>query len=327
MTRNHNFKRRVRDRAAKTGESYTGALRHLRVGRDGASAPHAVSVRLAVAQSTGRFDPGNIAELRAAGEETRALMRQAKESGARIVHFAEGSLCSPNKRIVSSTGPESVGPADWSRCNWDVLRGEITAVCRLARELGLWVVLGSPHQLSAQRRPHNSLYVISDRGELVTRYDERMLSNTKLSFMYTPGAEPVTFEIDGLRFGCALGMEAHYPELFIAYERLNVDCVLFSTTGGGPFAAEIAGHAASNSLWTSFAVHAQQGPEAPAGIVAPTGIWVARSSPDVEPSLAIADISTEPSNPARPWRRAARGGLYQEHLAGDDQRSAERTVL
>jgi hypothetical protein len=26
-------------------------------------------------------------------------------------------------------------------------------------------------------------------------------------------------------------MESHYPEIFIEYERLDVDCVLFSTTG------------------------------------------------------------------------------------------------
>jgi predicted amidohydrolase len=49
-------------------------------------------------------------------------------------------------------------------------------------------------------------------GELVTRYDERLLSNTKLSFMYTPGSGPVTFEVDGLRFGHALGIEVHFPD-------------------------------------------------------------------------------------------------------------------
>jgi len=327
MTQNHNFKRRVRDRAAKTGESYTSALRHLRVSPEGGATMEASSIRLAVAQSIGRFDPGNVAELRAAGAETRELMRQAQEAGARLLHFSEGSLCSPGKRIMSSLGPETVGPADWSRCRWDVLREEIAAVCGLARELGLWVVVGAPHQLTARRRPHSSLYVISERGELVTRYDERMLSNTKLSFMYTPGSVPVTFEVDGLRFGCALGMEAHYPELFIAYERLNVDCVLFSTTGGGPFAAEISGHAASNSFWTSFAVHAQDSLEAPSGIVAPNGAWVARSAPGPAAAIAVAEISTDPTNPARPWRRTARAGLYEDHLADDDQRSAERTVL
>ena len=56
------------------------------------------------------------------------------------------------------------------------------------------------------------MYVISDQGELVTRYDERLLSSTKLSFMYTPGSGPVTFEAGGLRFGGTMGIEVHFPE-------------------------------------------------------------------------------------------------------------------
>ncbi len=46
--------------------------------------------------------------------------------------------------------------------------------------------------------------MISDRGEVMTRYDERMLSNTKITYMYSPGSAPITFEVDGMRFGCAL---------------------------------------------------------------------------------------------------------------------------
>jgi predicted amidohydrolase len=46
----------------------------------------------------------------------------------------------------------------------------------------------------------------------MTRYDERLLSNTKISYMYTPGSAPVTFEVDGFHFGCSLGIEPHFPE-------------------------------------------------------------------------------------------------------------------
>lgn len=324
MTRNHHFKRQVRERSAKTGESYTAALHNIRAQSPSELPP---AVRLAVAQSTCRPDPADVSELRASGEEGRALMREAAAAGARVIHFPEGSLCSPGKRIMSSLGPEKVGPADWTRCRWDVLREEIAAVCRSAKELGLWTVLGAPHQLSSDRRPHSSLYVISDRGELVTRYDERMLSNTKLSFMYTPGAMPVTFEVGALRFGCTLGMEAHYPELFIEYERLDVDVVLFSTTGGTAFSAEVSGHAASNSYWASFSVHAQESVGAASGIAGPDGTWAARCAAEVKPGLAIADIAIDPTNPARPWRRTARGGLYRDHLAMDDRRSTERTAF
>ncbi|MFJ1895974.1 carbon-nitrogen hydrolase family protein [Streptomyces sp. NPDC088115] len=159
-------------------------------------------------------------------------MRGAPAARARAVQFPEGTTCSPDERPLSVDGPAEAGPADWSRFQWDVFQEELTLTARLARQPGLWTVLGSVHRLTAPNRPHNSLYVISDRGEVATRYGERMLSHTKVSYMYAPGSAPVTFEADGVRFGCALDMEAHFPELSGAYERLDVDCVLFSTTGG-----------------------------------------------------------------------------------------------
>jgi len=321
MTENANFKRRVRTRAALTGESYTTALMHLR-----GTLPVAPqkSLQLAVAQSAGFGDPGNAAELRAAAAGMRQLMREARAAGARLLHFPEGATCSPNKRVMSSTGPENIGPADWGRCDWTTLQEELEAIRSLASDIGLWVALGSIHRLSPPHRPHSSLYVVSDTGTIVTRYDERLLSNTKLSFMYTPGVAPVTFEVDGIRFGCTLGMEAHYPESYIDYERRGVDCVLFSTTGGAAFAAEMLGHAASNSYWTSFAVHAENSPEAPAGIAAPNGTWAARCASNGTAGFAMAKIVIDLDDPARPWRRTARGGLYEPHQVGDDPRSLSR---
>lgn len=321
MTENANFKRRVRARAARTGESYTTALMHLR-GETSALPPR--SLRLAVAQSKSFGDPGDTAGLRAADAGMRQLMREARTAGARLLRFPEGATCSPDKRIMSSTGPEKIGPADWNRCDWATLRKELEATRLLARDIGLWVAFGSVHQLSAPHRPHLSLYVISDTGELVTRYDERLLSNTKVSFMYTPGNAPVTFEVDGIRFGCTLGMESHYPESFIDYERRGVDCVLFSTTGGMAFAAEILGHAASNSYWASIAVHADQSREAPSGIAAPNGSWAARCPADGTQGFAVAEITIDANDPARPWRRTARGGLYEPHQVPDDPRSLSR---
>jgi predicted amidohydrolase len=332
MTQNSNFKRRVRARAAKTGESYAAAFSRIRRTSPSDPAPEAKSVRLAVAQTTVYDDPRNIAGLRVGGLEMRCLMREAHEAGARLVHFPEGTICSPNKRIMSVIGPEQVGPADWRKVEWAALREELDATRKLARELGLWTIFGSVHQLTPPHRPHNSLYVVSDRGELMTRYDERMLSNTKVSFMYTPGSVPVTFEVDGFRFGCALGMESHFPEIFIEYERLGVDCVLFSTTGessaaGPAFAAEALGHAASNTYWVSFSAHAPQSLTAPSGIAAPNGQWAAQCPADGRPSIAAVDINDNPGNLARPWRRTARAGIYEPHLVKDDRRSDDRSTF
>jgi len=39
---------------------------------------------------------------------------------------------------------------------------------------------------------------------------------------------PLTFQAGGLTFGCALCIEVNFPEIFAAYEQMNVDCMLVS---------------------------------------------------------------------------------------------------
>lgn len=329
MTQNANLKRRVRARAAKTGESYTSALHQIRQ-QPAESKPR--SIRMAVAQTSLFDDPRDSLALRASGSEMRDLMRDAHRTGARLIHFSEGTTCWPSKRIMSATGPKEIGPSDWTRFEWEVLRGELEATRKLAKELKLWTVFGSVHQLTPPHRPYNSLYVVSDRGELVTRYDERLLSNTKISFMYSPGKEAVTFDVDGFRFGCAIGMEVHYPELFIEYEKLDVDCVLFSTAGHSPanaaaFAAEALGHAASNVYWVSYSTLSPQSIAAPSGVAAPDGQWAARCPMNGLPAIAVADIAPHPESRARPWRREARSDLYEQHRINGDPRSDHRNLF
>ena len=347
MTANRNLKRRVRARVAKTGESYTTALRHVRALSDhpdrrghfrpdpmGEAMPEPKRVRLAVAQTTDHEDPADVDALRCAGRDLRRMMREAREAGAKVIHFPEGAICSPNKYAVSADGPDRVGPADWNRAAWDVLRAELAVTAELAGQLELWTVLGSVHRLTAPHRPHNSMYVISDRGRVANRYDERMLSNTKVSYMYSPGAAPLTFDVAGVRFGCLLGMEVHFPELFAEYERLDVDCVLFSSTGQPAedgFAIEAQGHASTNSFWVGYSVLAHQD-SAPSGVIGPNGRWLARCAADGAPSLVVAEIDESeasveiPVFRARPWRRTARAGIYDPHFVSDP-RSEDRSAF
>jgi len=327
MTANSNFKRKVRARAAKTGESYTTALHHL------TPTPATKRLRIAVAQSTVPGDPSDAAALRAAGRGIRALMREAHEAGARLIHFPEGATCSPDKHVMSIDGPDEVGPSDWDRFDWPALRRELEETATLARELSLWTVVGAVHRLTPPHRPHNSLYVISDRGEVVTRYDERMLSNTKLSFMYTPGSTPVTFDVDGVRFGCLLGMEVHFPELFLEYERLDVDAVLMSTIGSpnpddlGVFATEAQANAGTYAYWVSFAATTHDSANAPSGVISPRAEWLGRCSRDGRPAVAVVDLDDSIENHARPWRRTARDGIYAPHIIRDDPRSDARDAF
>jgi predicted amidohydrolase len=304
MTQNANLKHRIRERAAKTGESYTAARRHI-VNSDEPTATH---LMIAVAQTALRPDPRSRTQLNASGARVRELVHAAAASGAALVHFPEGALTSPSKQIVSSRGPDIIAEADWSGVDRAALTSQLEAVAETARQLDIWVVVGgidfSPHH----SRPTNALFVISNRGALAGRYDERMLSQTKSTYMYRAGARPFVFEARGVRFGCTLGMEAQYPELFAAYERVDVDCVLLSTHGNSElpevFAIEAAGHAATNSYWVSYSGPAGAG-EPPAGLISPTGTWAARCTSTSE-TIAIGEIDTTAGTHARTWRRTAR---------------------
>jgi predicted amidohydrolase len=161
----------------------------------------AQTLRLAVAQTTVPEDPADPGALRESGAQIRSLMRDAHASGATLAQFPEGAVVYPGKYVMSSAGPGALAEADWTRAAWDVMRAEAEAVASLAAQLRLWTVFGSPHPLTPPRRPHNSLYIISPNGSVATRYDKRLLSHTELTWMYTPGKDPVVFEAGGLRFG------------------------------------------------------------------------------------------------------------------------------
>jgi predicted amidohydrolase len=282
-------------------------------------------IRIAAAQLDTPGDPGSAAALHRAGRDIRQLMSRAHEQGARLIHFCEGAICAPNKRIMSSD-PGTVAEADWTRFGWEAQQAELRSIAGHAASLKLWTVIGAVHRLTAPHRPHNSLYVIDDHGRVVTRYDERMLSNTKVSYMYTPGTSPITFDVEGVRFGCALGMESVYPELFGDYERADVHCVLFSTQGpGASFALQAQGHASSNSYWISYASCAADAHNAPSGIIGPDGAWSARCAATDAAAVAVADIDREPENLARSWRRTARGGRYATVTASGDPRTSRNS--
>ncbi|MER7500808.1 carbon-nitrogen hydrolase family protein [Nonomuraea pusilla] len=292
--------------------------------------------RLAVAQTVVPEDPTEPATLRESGAGIRDLMREAAAAGARLVQFPEGAVTYPGKHVMSSGPPGALAASDWSRVPWDVLREEAEAIACLAGELRLWVAFGSIHPLTAPNRPHNSLYVVSDRGSLVTRYDKRFLSDTEVSFMYSPGSSPVVFEIDGVRFGCALCVEAEFPEVFAEYERLDVDCVLLSVmVDDAARALVVQAYGRLYGYWVGYAVPAQFSATVPSGIVAPGGRWLERCAGDGRPALAVADLDLDATDPdidvsvrlARPWRRRARAGLYDDRRVPEDPRSATRTAF
>lgn len=249
-------------------------------------------------------------DVRENGRHVRDLMSTAKSAGCRLIHFPEGALSGYVKSQIN----------DWSDVDWRALREELDAVADHAARLGLWTVLGCNHRLSPPNRPHNSLYVISDKGTLIGRYDKRLCSNTELTDWYAPGTDALVFEVDGLRFGTALCIEVQFPELYIDYERRGVECMLLSAYSDDPMYGLLArAHAATNNFWLSLSIPALPGNRLSAGFVGPDGHFTARAEANGVESLVRGEIDkANPQydiaiNKARPWRAAERSGeIYAE---------------
>ena len=274
-------------------------------------------LRVAIAQTPVGFDP------RANGAVIRGQMREAAAAGARLIQFTEGAMSG------YPSGPGKQVLAGW-QVDWAALRDELEATAALAVELRLWTVVGSNHPLTPPNRPHNSLYVISDQGELAGRYDKRLLSYTEVSDWYAPGSEPLVFEVDGFRFGCVLCIEIQFPELFVEYARQDVDMVLLSTFSRDPmFAVQAQGHAACGAFWLGFSVPAQCSDAAPSGLIGPDGQWIAAGPSDGAAAVVVADLDRGSAalrgalEFARPWRTRARAGELHDQARVVDLRSAD----
>ena len=74
-------------------------------------------------------------DVRENGQELRALMRQAREGGAAMIHFPEAALSGYTKSQIKN----------WDDVDWEVLQREKHLVADCARELGLWVVVRCNH--------------------------------------------------------------------------------------------------------------------------------------------------------------------------------------
>lgn len=264
------------------------------------------------------------ADVRRNGRTLRRCMAAASRRGARLIHFPEGALSGYVKAQIKC----------WDDVDWNVLREELEQTAETAGKLGIWAVFGSNHALTPPNRPHNSLYVVSDDGKLAERYDKRLCSNTEITDWYSPGSEATVFAIDGFKFGCALCIEIHFPELFAEYERRDVDCVLFSAYARDKiFSITAQAHAAVNSCWLSLSTPTQCSRGLTSGLVGPNGLFIARcragrsgmvvreldrNAPELEIALTK----------ARPWRRAARAGhIYEAGRVRDERSTNRRQIL
>jgi len=177
------------------------------------------------------------------------FLRKAKKARADIVHFSECALSG----YVGTDFPNFEG------YNWDLLREETQKIMALTTELSLWVVLGSTHPLTKPNKPHNSLYLINPKGEIVDRYDKRFCTPGDLRRL-TPGSRFVDFTINGVKCSLLICFDLRFPEIYRQLYKQKVNCIFQSFYNARQKGPSVHTHimrqtmqcrAATNHFWVS----------------------------------------------------------------------------
>jgi predicted amidohydrolase len=279
-------------------------------------------------------------------------LRQAAEKGADVAHFCEGAL----------SGYAGVDFESFDEFDWALLESSTTKILDAAREAGIWVLLGSSHRLSRGHKPHNSVYVINDRGKIADRYDKRFCGGDRLGKTgdlahYTPGDYACVFKIRGIRCGVLICYDYRYPELYREYKRRGVETLFHSFHAGNVepkrltamqeaigkenfrfnhgttypeimMPAMMQASAASSHLWISCSNTSARQSCWPAFFVRADGVVTGRLRRNVAGIL----ISTvDPDRPlydsTRSWRDRAMRGVLHSGRTIRDERSENRTAF
>ena len=256
-----------------------------------------------------------------------SLMTQAAEQGTDLVHFSECAL----------SGYAGVDFDSFDGFDWDGLKAKTLAIMELAGKLGLWVVLGSSHRLTAPNRPHNSLYLIGPDGKLAGRYDKRFCTTLDLNH-YTPGDHFVHFNMNGVRCSLLICFDLRFPELYRALYKAGVQCVLqsfYNARQQGPsvhtdiMRQTMQANAANNGLWASMTNSCGWFCPYPSCFIRPDGRIVAQLE-DHKEGLTVntVDVSQTFYDPSAPYRTmAVNGRLSNAEAPLTDPRSENTKEL
>ena len=250
---------------------------------------------------------GVSADVAANAAHITTLMTQAAEHGADVVHFSECAL----------SGYAGVDFTSFDDYDWELLKTKTLEIMELAGKLGVWVVLGSSHQLTEPNKPHNSLYLISSDGRLVDRYDKRFC--TTLDFdNYTPGDHFVHFDINGVRCSLLICFDLRFPELYRELYKASVQCVFqsfYNARQQGPsvhtdiMRQTMQANAADNGLWASMTNSCGWFCPYPSCFIQPDGKITAQLD-DHKEGLTVNTVDTNKQfyDPAAPYRDLAVNG-------------------
>jgi len=279
-------------------------------------------------------------------------IRVARDRGADVAHFPEACL----------SGYAGTDFSSFEGFDWALLEECAHKVLDLARELRIWVVLGSAHRLTAPHKPHNSLYIIDDRGEIVDRYDKMFCAGdiseeTEDLAHYSPANHFSVFSIKGVRCGALICHDYRYPELYREYKRRDVQLVFHSyhagniaperlramrdgvgstyqrlspgaTIPGITMPATMIAEAANNHVWISCPNSSARESLWPSFFVRPDGVVTGRLRRNTTGVLVSkVDTGEEIYDSTVAWRDRAIDGVLHSGTLVRDRRSDDRTRL
>jgi predicted amidohydrolase len=255
------------------------------------------------------------------------FLHKARQAKADIVHFPECALSG----YVGTDYPSFDG------YDWDLLKAETVKIMALARELGLWVVLGSTHPLTPPNPPHNSLYLIDPGGKIVDRYDKRFCTPGDLRRL-TPGDRFVTFAINGIKCALLICFDLRFPELYRELYAQGVQCIFqsfYNARQDGPsvhtqiMRQTMQCHAATNAFWISMSNPSGYYAPYPSCFIQPDGVIVRQLGANrAGMLLGEVDLSRRFYDPMVGFREMAIAGRLTNGPGQiDDPRSRNTTEL
>ncbi len=249
-------------------------------------------------------------------------MIESRLKKATIVHFSECAL----------SGYPGVDMKSMDNFDWDELHSATDSVMALAKDLNLWVILGSIHRLTGDNKPFNCLYLINSEGELVDRYDKRFCTGGDLK-SFSPGDHFVNFDVNGVNCGLLICYDVRFPELYREYRNMDTDVIFQSFHNARQKKGSIhptimpitsQARAATNYFYMSL-TNSSATESWPNHFITPDGLIQNKLTPNI-PGILISDIDTKVKyyDASRPYRSDAIDGKLNSGEVLPDSLSINR---
>jgi predicted amidohydrolase len=263
-------------------------------------------------------------------DKAEALVRRAAKGGAQYVQTPENTgimELKPELVLVAAESEGTSAPLAWARA--------------LARELGIWLHIGSIAIKLDQSRVANRSYLLDPKGRVTARYDKLHMFDVDLaggesyreSQYFRPGAKAVLADLPFGRLGLSICYDLRFPSLYRALaaagaELIAIPAAFTKQTGEAHWHVLTRARAIETG---AFVLAATQGGLHENGrstfghsiVVSPWGEVLAEAGE--EPGVILADIDLAASEEARARIPVIKHGReFEIEIAGEAVERARR---